>query len=120
MPCQMTLEDKIALCEGKNFWETKEFPHYGIPSVFMCDGPHGLRKQENQEDHMGKRIPASNLLSGSSINCLQLGYRIDGENRFSYSRGSIGPGVGILLGRGEYQTQSFVWRNFEYFRRILT
>ena len=50
---KMTLKDKIALCEGKNFWETKEFPEYGIPSLFMCDGPHGLRKQEGHSDHMG-------------------------------------------------------------------
>ena len=27
---QMRLEDKIALCEGANFWETKSFPQYGI------------------------------------------------------------------------------------------
>ena len=43
----MTLEDKIALCSGANFWETKAYEKYGIPSLFMCDGPHGLRKQEN-------------------------------------------------------------------------
>ena len=42
---KMTLEDKIALCSGENFWETKKYEKYGIPSLFMCDGPHGLRKQ---------------------------------------------------------------------------
>lgn len=42
----MSLEDRIALCSGKNFWETKSFESYGIPSLFMCDGPHGLRKQD--------------------------------------------------------------------------
>ena len=41
---QMTLEDKIALCSGENFWETKKYEKYGIPSLFMCDGPHSLRK----------------------------------------------------------------------------
>ena len=44
----MTLEDKIALCSGANFWETKAFERYGIPSLFMCDGPHGLRKQDRE------------------------------------------------------------------------
>ena len=43
---QMRLEDKIALCEGANFWETKAFPQYGIPTMFVCDGPNGLRKQD--------------------------------------------------------------------------
>ena len=42
---KMTLEEKIALCSGKNFWETKGYKKYGIPSMQMCDGPHGLRKQ---------------------------------------------------------------------------
>ncbi len=49
----MSLKDKIALCSGENFWETKAMPQYGIPSMFMCDGPHGLRKQENAGDMLG-------------------------------------------------------------------
>lgn len=36
---EMTLEDKIALCSGASFWETKRFERYGIPALFMCDGP---------------------------------------------------------------------------------
>lgn len=43
---QMTLEDKIALCSGESFWETKAYEKHGIPALFLCDGPHGLRKQE--------------------------------------------------------------------------
>lgn len=50
---QMTLEEKIALCSGESFWETKAYEKYGIPALFMCDGPHGLRKQENAADMMG-------------------------------------------------------------------
>lgn len=46
MISQMSLEDKIALCEGANFWETKAFEKYGIPKMFVCDGPNGLRKQD--------------------------------------------------------------------------
>ena len=33
---EMTLEDKIALCSGASFWETKRFERYGIPALFMC------------------------------------------------------------------------------------
>jgi hypothetical protein len=47
---QMSLEDKVALCTGKNFWQTRSFEKYGIPSLFMCDGPLGLRKQEKASD----------------------------------------------------------------------
>ena len=47
---EMSLEDKIALCSGASFWETKKFDAYGILPLFMCDGPHGLRKQEDGAD----------------------------------------------------------------------
>jgi len=40
----MTLEEKISLCSGVNAWQTKAMDRHGIPSLFMCDGPHGLRK----------------------------------------------------------------------------
>lgn len=49
----MSLEDKIALCSGENFWKTKTFEKYGIPAIFMCDGPLGLRKQEDATDMLG-------------------------------------------------------------------
>ena len=42
---QMTLKDKILFCEGASFWQTRAYKKYGIPAIFMCDGPHGLRKQ---------------------------------------------------------------------------
>ena len=35
---QMTLEDKVALGSGKDFWHTKEMPQYGIDSIMMSDG----------------------------------------------------------------------------------
>ena len=50
---EMSLEDKIALCSGASFWETKKFDAYGILPLFMCDGPHGLRKQEDGADMLG-------------------------------------------------------------------
>ena len=45
---KMTLADKIALCDGASFWETKAYEKYGIPAIFVCDGPSGLRKQDLQ------------------------------------------------------------------------
>ena len=43
---QMTLEDKAALCDGADFWHLKGMEKYGIPSIMVCDGPHGLRKKD--------------------------------------------------------------------------
>lgn len=41
---QMTLEEKARMMSGKNTWETVDFPGYGIPSMCLSDGPHGLPK----------------------------------------------------------------------------
>ena len=42
---QMTLEEKASLCSGLTNWLTKPIARLGIPSVWMSDGPHGLRKE---------------------------------------------------------------------------
>lgn len=50
---QMTLEEKAGLCSGLDFWFTKAVKRLNIPSVMMSDGPHGLRKQKSEGDHLG-------------------------------------------------------------------
>ena len=114
---QMTLEDKIALCSGKNFWETKKYEKYGIPSLFMCDGPHGLRKQENVADMLGVNesrkatcFPAEVTTAGSWDPELltSIGSAIGQEAREQ--------GVGLVLGPGvNLKRNPLCGRNFEYF-----
>ena len=41
---KMTLEDKISLCNGADFWHSKAMKKYGIPSFMMSDGPCGHRR----------------------------------------------------------------------------
>ena len=114
---QMTLEDKIALCSGENFWETKKYEKYGIPSLFMCDGPHGLRKQENGADMLGVHqsraatcFPAEVTTAGSWDPELltAIGSAIGEEAREQ--------GVGLVLGPGaNLKRNPLCGRNFEYF-----
>lgn len=52
---QMTLEEKASLCSGRDFWNTKPVERLGIPAVMVSDGPHGLRKQEGEADHLGMK-----------------------------------------------------------------
>lgn len=114
---KMTLEDKIALCSGENFWETKKYEKYGIPSLFMCDGPHGLRKQENAADMLGVNesrkatcFPAEVTTAGSWDPELltAIGSAIGQEAREQ--------GVGLVLGPGvNLKRNPLCGRNFEYF-----
>lgn len=114
---QMTLEDKIALCSGENFWETKKYEKYGIPSLFMCDGPHGLRKQENVADMLGVNesrkatcFPAEVTTAGSWDPELlaEIGAAIGEEAKEQ--------GVGLVLGPGaNLKRNPLCGRNFEYF-----
>ena len=50
---ELSLEEKIALCSGKDFWHTEAVNCAELPEVMMCDGPHGLRKQDEKSDHLG-------------------------------------------------------------------
>ena len=57
---QMTLEEKCSMLSGVDFWHTQPVERLGIPAVMVSDGPHGLRKQDHQGDHLGinESIPA--------------------------------------------------------------
>lgn len=50
---QMTLEEKASLCSGLDFWHTKPIERLGVPAMMVSDGPHGLRKQDMEADHLG-------------------------------------------------------------------
>ncbi len=50
---EMTLEEKAGMCSGEDFWHLKKVERLGIPSVMVSDGPHGLRKQPEEADHLG-------------------------------------------------------------------
>jgi beta-glucosidase len=49
----MTLEEKAGMCSGADFWHTKAVERLGVPAVMVSDGPHGLRKQADEADHLG-------------------------------------------------------------------
>ena len=50
---EMTLEEKASLLGGGDFWHTKAVERLGIPRFMVSDGPHGLRKQVQDSDHLG-------------------------------------------------------------------
>lgn len=38
----LTIEEKLSLCAGKDFWQTKAVPRLGIKPFKMTDGPRGV------------------------------------------------------------------------------
>ncbi len=114
---QMTLEDKVALGSGKDFWHTKEMPQYGIESIMVADGPHGLRKQPEEADMLGinDSIEATSfptaVLSACSFDeklLKQMGKAIAMEAKANKVSVVLGPGANI-------KRNPLCGRNFEYF-----
>lgn len=113
---EMTLEEKAGICSGSDFWNSKGIGRLGIPSVMMTDGPHGLRKQIGQADHLGLNesveavcFPAACATASSFdvelMECMgeTLGEECQAEN------------VGILLGPAvNIKRSPLCGRNFEY------
>lgn len=49
----LTLLEKAALLTGKTVWESRDLPRHGVRSLWLADGPHGVRKQLGAADHLG-------------------------------------------------------------------
>ncbi|MFC1878704.1 beta-glucosidase [Chloroflexota bacterium] len=114
---QMTLEEKASLCSGLNFWYLKGIERLGIPSIMVTDGPHGLRKQAGDADHVGlnESIPATCFPTASALAATwnrdliyQVGEALGDECRQEKVGVILGPGVNI-------KRSPLCGRNFEYF-----
>lgn len=114
---QMTLEEKAGLCSGLDFWNTKSIERLGIPSVMVTDGPHGLRKQQGDADHLGlnNSVPATCFPSAAGLASswdrdliFRVGEALGTECQVE--------NVAVLLGPGNNIKRSPLnGRNFEYF-----
>ncbi|MDX6201451.1 MAG: beta-glucosidase, partial [Frankiales bacterium] len=49
----MTVSEKVSLCLGSDFWHTAAVPSAGVERILVSDGPHGLRRQPDDVDHLG-------------------------------------------------------------------
>ncbi|APO46114.1 glycosyl hydrolase [Paenibacillus xylanexedens] len=114
---QLTLTEKAELCSGSAFWTTQAVERLGIPSIMMTDGPHGLRKQAGEADHLGlnESVPSTcfpsavGLASSWNRDLVQLVGATIGKEAQAED-------VAILLGPGANIKRSpLCGRNFEYF-----
>lgn len=114
---KMTLEEKAGLCSGADFWHTKSVAHLGIPAVAVSDGPHGLRKQDGEADHLGLNesiravcFPTGCALAASFDKSLArlLGETLGNECQAENVSTILGPAMNI-------KRSPLCGRNFEYY-----
>ena len=113
----LTLEEKAALCLGSDFWHTAPVERLGVPALMVCDGPHGLRKQPQEADHLG--LSGSNPATCFPTACsLASSWNTDLVRRVGEALGreTQAEEVAVLLGPGvNIKRSPLCGRNFEYF-----
>lgn len=114
---QMTLEEKAGLCSGADFWHTKAIERLGVPQIMVSDGPHGLRKQDLEGDHLGVNdsiqavcFPAGCATAASFDRQLveKMGQALGEECQAENVAVLLGPAVNI-------KRSPLCGRNFEYY-----
>lgn len=115
---KMTLEEKALMMSGMNMWQSQDFPQYGIPSMFMSDGPHGMRTQPPEAaDHLGinESIPATCFPTAATI-ANTWDEKLGEEIGVALAKEAISMGVHVILGPGlNIKRSPLCGRNFEYF-----
>lgn len=114
---KMSLEEKALMMSGKNTWETMDFPEYGIPSMAMSDGPHGLRRQAGAGDHLGinESLPATCFPTAATI-ANSWDEKLGEEIGAALAEEAVTMGVNVILGPGlNVKRSPLCGRNFEYF-----
>ncbi|GAA1831289.1 glycoside hydrolase family 3 C-terminal domain-containing protein [Microlunatus capsulatus] len=114
---ELTLAEKASLTSGSHFWYTAPVERLGIPRIMVSDGPHGLRAQPGESDHvgLGGSLPATCFPTASAVASTwdpQLLRRI-GEALAQEARAC---NLSVILGPGINMKRSpLCGRNFEYF-----
>lgn len=114
---KMTLEEKALMMSGKNTWQTVDFEKYGIPSMTMSDGPHGLRRQAGAGDHLGLNasLPATCFPTAASI-ANSWDEELGEEIGAALAEEAVTMDVNVVLGPGlNIKRSPLCGRNFEYF-----
>lgn len=114
---QMTVEEKAEICSGASWWKTAAIDRLEIPEIMMSDGPHGLRTQPDDADHLGinESIKAICFPTASATAC---SWDRNLLNKMGEALGEEAQteGVHILLGPGvNIKRSPLCGRNFEYF-----
>ncbi len=113
---QLTLEEKASLTIGRDTWTTQPVERLGIPSVWLSDGPTGVRKARSAtEIGLGTSLPATCFPTASALGACwdielarEIGRALGAEAQAQGVQVLLGPGVNL-------KRHPLSGRNFEYF-----
>ena len=114
---ELTLAEKASLTSGSSFWYTTPVERLGIRRIMVSDGPHGLRAQPGEGDHVGigGSVPATCFPTASAIASAwnpdlmrRIGRALAQEARAINLSVILGPGINM-------KRSPLCGRNFEYF-----
>lgn len=114
---RMSLHDKAAMMSGKDTWSTVLYEAIGVPSMYLSDGPHGLRKQAGASDHLGLNasIPSTCYPTAATV-ANSWDERLGEELGEHLGIEAVSLGVNVVLGPGlNIKRSPLCGRNFEYF-----
>lgn len=114
---KMTIEEKALMMSGKNTWETQDFEKYGIQSMTMSDGPHGLRRQAGAGDHLGlsASLPATCFPTAAAV-ANSWDEALAELIGMALAEEAVTMDVNVILGPGlNIKRSPLCGRNFEYF-----
>ena len=118
---KMNLPEKASLLQGQTNWTTWPVHRMLIQSIFLADGPHGLRKQAGKADHLGlnQSIPATCFPTAATVANSwnpELGQKL-GQ---ALGEEAVAQQVHVVLGPGlNIKRSPLCGRNFEYFSEVV-
>ena len=114
---KLTLEEKCALLSGAETFKTRGMPEHGIPQIWLSDGPHGLRKQAGESDHLGLNpsVPATCFPTASAV-ANSWDAALGDEIGAALGEEAAAQEVSVVLGPGlNMKRNPLCGRSFEYF-----
>ena len=110
-------ERKVALTGGQDFWRTQAVPELDLAPIMVSDGPHGLRAQPAEGDHLGLNdsLPATCFPPAVGL-AATWSRETAAAVATAIAEEARAQGVSVVLGPGmNIKRSPLCGRNFEYF-----
>jgi len=66
----VNLDEKLPLLTGVDYWQTRPAPALGLRSLFLADGPHGVRRAPSGTSvGFGDALPATCFSTAAALAC---------------------------------------------------